>query len=582
MTRAPLAALVALLLLAAHRCDGAIHPYRAARFTPTADAHVLRAGREGLYATIGSDHRRHDVKGDFAVSDGGRGHEKAYVRFEDVEFRRSRSHASRFTGADSEGKDTGAVHAMLFELKDHLRIGWTDPRTGARHLCCDSPNLVADAGCVLGDPIIAPPDDGVEPEPGWPWVRRVEFVGDHAVRTMSPEQVTVTRDGMYHLWFVTCDATLGETLTVTGRTTWRNPHGYLPGMMRHMRPFFGTLALAYGGLAFWWAAKVAKAHYTHGTGAHAHGTVTNVVTQLHHCVTAVVAASFAESFLWYADYEYFNSVGTRPVLLAIIASCVGAAREAASRTLVLIVSTGYGVVRPTLGGLTSRVCGLGAAYFVAAAALDVVTHAGNVDDLTKQTRVFLVVPVALMDATYVLWIFQSLSRTLTQLRARRQLAKLALYARFTNVLAVSVVGSVMWIAYETWFRATDALNQKWRADWVVGAFWHVLSFLLLGAICVLWAPGDGATQFAYGEVAGKDDKDAGAMFDGFEGWDFGDGGGYSDEEDGREREMRKVPAGHMGGGKGMGVGQTPLKGGDVFLMDSDDEREARLARDKMR
>ena len=72
---------------------------------------------------------------------------------------------------------------------------------------------------------------------------------------------------------------------------------------------------------------MAKAHYKHGTGAHTHGTVTNVVTQLHHCVTAVVAASFAESFLWYADYEYFNSVGTRPVLLAIFASCVGAARK---------------------------------------------------------------------------------------------------------------------------------------------------------------------------------------------------------------------------------------------------------------
>ena len=195
------------------------------------------------------------------------------------------------------------------------------------------------------------------------------------------------------------------------------------------------------------------------------------------------------------------------------------------------------------------------------------------------------IPVALMDAAYILWIFSSLSRTLAQLRARRQLAKLALYARFANVLAVSVVGSVMWILYETWFRATDALNQKWQVDWVVGAFWHVLSFLLLGAICVLWAPSDAATQFAYGEIAGKDDA-PGALFDGFEGWDFGDGdaggGGYSDEEDGRERETRKVPAGHMGWGKGMGVGQTPLKGGDVFLMDSDDEREARLARDKMR
>ena len=107
-----------------------------------------------------------------------------------------------------------------------------------------------------------------------------------------------------------------------------------------------------------------------------------------------------------------------------------------------------------------------------------------------------------------------------QLRARRQLAKLALYARFANVLAISVVGSVMWILYETWFRAS-ALNQKWQVDWSPPSFWHVLSFLLLGAICVLWAPSDAATQFAYGEIAGKDDA-PGALFDGFEGRDGGD------------------------------------------------------------
>ena len=112
-----------------------------------------------------------------------------------------------------------------------------------------------------------------------------------------------------------------------------------------------------------------------------------------------------------------------------------------------------------MGGLTHRVLGLCAGYFIAAASLDIATHVGNVDDLTQGTRVFLVLPVALMDAGYVLWIFSSLSRTLGQLRARRQLAKLNLYAKFTNVLAISVVGSVMWIGYETWFRATDALNE---------------------------------------------------------------------------------------------------------------------------
>ena len=56
---------------------------------------------------------------------------------------------------------------------------------------------------------------------------------------------------MYYLWFVTCDGDTGASLTVNGRTVWHNPHGYLPGMMRHMRPFFGTLSLAYGALAFW-------------------------------------------------------------------------------------------------------------------------------------------------------------------------------------------------------------------------------------------------------------------------------------------------------------------------------------------
>ena len=38
---------------------------------------------------------------------------------------------------------------------------------------------------------IAPPEDGREPESGWPWVRRVEFVGDHAVRTMTDQQVSL-------------------------------------------------------------------------------------------------------------------------------------------------------------------------------------------------------------------------------------------------------------------------------------------------------------------------------------------------------------------------------------------------------
>jgi Lung seven transmembrane receptor len=58
-----------------------------------------------------------------------------------------------------------------------------------------------------------------------------------------------------------------------------------------------------------------------------------------------------------------------------------------------------------------------------------------------------VVPVAVLDAIFILWIFTSLSKTLNQLAARKQTVKLELYRKFTNGLALCVWVSVAWIAY---------------------------------------------------------------------------------------------------------------------------------------
>ena len=178
-------------------------------------------------------------------------------------------------------------------------------------------------------------------------------------------------------------------------------------------------------------------------------------------------------------------------------------------------------------GLSTKVVGLGTAYFVAAVALDVATHVGNVDDRADHAGAPRRPGCADGRDVHPLDIFVAVADADAAPRATTT-GKLALYARFTNVLAVSVVGSVDVILYEAWFRATDALNQKWQVDWVVGAFWHVLSFLLLGAICV-WAPSDdAATQFAYGEVSGRTTRPGRCSAAG--GGDFG----------GRRREWRRV------------------------------------------
>lgn len=74
-----------------------------------------------------------------------------------------------------------------------------------------------------------------------------------------------------------------------------------------------------------------------------------------------------------------------------------------------------------------QIIALAASYFVAVTALDVVTNVGTIDDLTSTARIVLVLPVAILDAVFILWVFTSLSKTLAQLQARRAGSKLELY-----------------------------------------------------------------------------------------------------------------------------------------------------------
>lgn len=74
-----------------------------------------------------------------------------------------------------------------------------------------------------------------------------------------------------------------------------------------------------------------------------------------------------------------------------------------------------------------QVIALGLAYLTFSATYDIVLNVGSIDDLAYGARVFLVLPIAVCDAVFILWIFTALSKTLEQLQVRRQTAKLALY-----------------------------------------------------------------------------------------------------------------------------------------------------------
>lgn len=227
------------------------------------------------------------------------------------------------------------------------------------------------------------------------------FKGNDLVATLSPETVRITRTGMYNLYFIYCDPSLNG-LVIEGKTIWKNPSGYLPGRMSPLLKFYGAISLAFVILGIIWFLQYAR--------------FWREVLQLQNIITLVIALGMFETALWYFEYAEFNKTGVRPVGITIWAVTFGVVRRTVSRVIMLVVSMGFGVLRPTLGGLTSKVIMLGATFFLASEVLELVENAGTINDLSGKAILFLALPVAMLDAFFILWIFTSLSKTLERLQ----------------------------------------------------------------------------------------------------------------------------------------------------------------------
>jgi len=479
--------------------DASAHEYADASLYPTANAAILLAGREGIFASsIALNRTTSRVVASWLgpnprVNDG-----RAYVRLDGIEFARSEATA-RASGGKTGGAD-GLVEILMFERAATANdvVGTWDARDGTQKFCCDE-DLLSRGLCSRVNRAIAKSgergdgDVGGTPSATSAFRAEVWFDGDDLIARSDVQAVSVDESGMYVVWIVVCDAQHAG-VRVRGRTLWKNPSGYLPGAKTALLPFFGFATSAHLGLGFLWAIACVMNW--------------RPVLELHNCITAVVGMAMTEMAAWYFDYSSFNATGYRSEFVTLVAVLLGSVRATLSRTLVLMVSMGYGVVRPTLGGISVKVVSLGICYLFSAAVKDVVEHVGTVDDLQPGARVFLVLPVSIFESVFVVWIFNSLSRTLTQLVLRKQTHKLRLYRAFTNVLAAAVVASIGWLAFETWFKSTEMIDKKWESVWMLHAFWHVVSFGLLAAICYLWRPDDGSARYAYSELSSDVSEDS--------------------------------------------------------------------------
>ncbi|KAL3824511.1 hypothetical protein ACJIZ3_020540 [Penstemon smallii] len=457
ITFLPLSALLLLCI------EASVHEYAADKFVDKGNAFFVHGGSEGIYSSAPG--LNESSPGD------------SFIRFEKIIFRRP-SELSNFS--------SGSVHAVVFEVEDRETIGGS-AYGGQRAVCCTA-DLAKLGVCKEGEIIYRPSTNN----PGWPHIFGASFEIDKYVTILQPRSIQITKTGMYNVYFIHCDPQLKEVV-VEGKTVWKNPNGYLPGRMAPLMNFYGYMSLAFVVLGIFWFSQYAR--------------FWREVLPLQNCITLVITLGMLEMAFWYFDYAEFNETGVRPTGITVWAVTFGTVRRTVSWLIILIVSMGYGVVRPTLGGLTSKVLSLGGTFFVASEVLELIENVGAVSDLSGKARLFFVLPVAILDAFFIIWIFTSLSSTLNKLQARRMTVKLDVYRKFTNALAVAVIVSVGWILYELYFKSNDVYNEQWQNAWIIPAFWQVLSFSLLCVICALWAPSQNSMRYAYSS------EDAGEEFD---------------------------------------------------------------------
>ncbi|XP_044292789.1 transmembrane protein 87A isoform X1 [Varanus komodoensis] len=210
-------------------------------------------------------------------------------------------------------------------------------------------------------------------------------------------------------------------------------------------------------------------------------------------IGAVIFLGMLEKAVFYAEFQNIRYSGESVQGALILAELLSALKRSLARTLVIIVSLGYGIVKPRLGADLHKVIVAGALYLLFSGMEGVLRVTGAQNDLAS----LAFIPLAFLDTALCWWIFISLTQTMKLLKLRRNVVKLSLYRHFTNTLILAITASVVFIIWTALkFRLVDC-QLDWQELWVDDAIWRLLFSMILFAIMVLWRPSTNNQRFAF-------------------------------------------------------------------------------------
>ncbi|EQC32423.1 hypothetical protein SDRG_10163 [Saprolegnia diclina VS20] len=257
----------------------------------------------------------------------------------------------------------------------------------------------------------------------------------------------------------------------------KNPYGYLPGLMWGLLPFSGSLCLAY---------LVADGVFLVLLFRNRH-----TLIRLHYFILLVLLLTTLETLLWYVTYASLNESGEAlccPYPKMIVASTLlKVFSKLIARVLTMIICLGYGIARPSLTcAEIALVTGLGLCYIVSTGALEI-THLSNQSAGDVSPPLVWELLATATDGCFAGWIFTSLMLTRKTLRATGQSAKYKMYDTLFTVLVTFMAITFLFTVFENAVYS-KRIELSWDWMWVLWASSRALNFCVVFVVSIIWRP----------------------------------------------------------------------------------------------
>lgn len=297
----------------------------------------------------------------------------------------------------------------------------------------------------------------------------------------------MNRTEIYDVFIALC-GNESAIAAIAGSVTVLNPFGYMPAetypfLQVLPTQFYPLAALAYLLLGLSWLALL-LCHLS-----------TSITFQRFH-VPSVLFVCMVEAICYYFSWSSLNDHGELSLPLVGLTLVLNSIKHTFARVLLLMVSMGYGITEARLK-YAGRMTVLGAVFFASNLGYMSALQYSHIHSIKLSTVTLASLPVSFTNSLFLTWIFMSLSDTIKALKAAQQTFKLRIFQQLALLFGSAVGLSVLWFALECYYRFGKAKEVSWQIWWRFEAAWHVVFYLTIVGVLVLWRPTARSKDLAY-------------------------------------------------------------------------------------